>query len=40
LNFDTFKRNKLRYLPHLQLKEIQYGNNLIPVLPSFLMGGN
>jgi len=40
LNFESFKRNKLRYLPNLQLKEIPFGNHIVPVLPSFLMGGN
>jgi len=40
LNFETFKRNKLRYLPNLQLKEIPFGNHIVPVLPSFLMGSN
>lgn len=39
LNFETFKRNKLRYLPNLQLKEVPFGNNIVLVLPSFLTGG-
>ena len=32
----NFILNKLKFLPHVQLKDSKYGNSVVPVLPSFL----
>jgi len=34
-----FVSNKLKFLPHVQSKESKFGNNVVPVLPSFLTEG-
>ena len=36
-NIDEFIKNKLKYLPNIQLKVAKFGNHIIPVLPSFLV---
>ena len=35
LDAGNYDLNKLRFLPHVQCKESRYGNNVVPVLPSF-----
>lgn len=40
INLESFQRNKLKYLPHVQIKDSRYGNSLVPVLPSFLIRDN
>jgi len=40
INIENFKRNKLKYVPHIQIKDSRFGNSLVPVLPSFLIRDN
>lgn len=35
LDAGSYDMNKLKFLPHVQCKESRYGNNVVPVLPSF-----
>lgn len=40
INIEEAMRNKIKYLPNVQIKEGKYGNHLVPVLPSFLIRDN
>lgn len=40
VNVEEAMRNKMKYLPHVLLKEVKYGNHFVPVLPSFLIRDN
>jgi len=36
INIETYAKNRLKYLPHVQIKDSRFGNSLVPALPSFL----
>lgn len=36
MNREAFFQNKIKFLPHVKLRDSGFGNTFIPVLPSFL----